>query len=98
MIEAVDIGIITAILGKLGWDERNRRKNGGSNGTTGKMAQRLTAVETTLGGLTLTIDKGVEALRRDLAEARESRNDLHDRCTKNEVAIGKLEGRLQGET
>ncbi len=97
MIEGVDVGIITvvtAILGKMGMDERSRRKNGGPDGN-GKLEQRLAAVETAVAGLTQTIDKGVTALRLELLEARVSRGELHERCTKNEVAVAKCETRLE---
>ena len=92
MIEFVDMGIIATLFGKIGWDERTRRKNG-RNGN-GPVMARLATLEASVKGLTKTVDSGFNEIRDEIKEARQARGDLHSRITENAKLISRVEGRL----
>jgi hypothetical protein len=91
MIEAVDLGVIMTLIGKIGWDEKTRRKNGyGKNGHVALVA-RISALEA-------KVETVAAEIRMDLKEshdwAAEHHGDLHARITVTQTAIARVEGRL----
>jgi hypothetical protein len=92
MIEAVDMGVIATLLGKIGWDEHRRRKNGNGNGP---VMARLGKLETKVDALVDTVDRGLAAVRNELKEARDSRGKLFDKYEGCAKAISKVEGRME---
>ncbi len=80
MIEAVDLGVIMTLLGKIGWDEKTRRKNGNGKNGHASLEKKLDAIRSDI----------KEA--RDWAA--DQHGDLHARITDNAKAISRIEGRL----
>ena len=95
MIEAIDLGVIATLLGKIGWDERTRRKNG-PNGN-GPIVARLTTLEVAVNSLMQRVDRGFDGLGGEIKEARDSRGDLRARITEAGERISHIEGRLDNK-
>ena len=92
MIEFVDMGVIATLLGKIGWDERTRRKNG-RNGN-GPIMARLVTLEASVKGLTQTVDRGFKEIRDEIKEGRKSRGELYGKIDKVGSRVSHMEGRL----
>lgn len=93
MIEAVDMGVILTLLGKIGFDEHTRRKGIGNG--NGPVLARIAKLETKVNALVDTVDRGLAAVRNELKEARDSRGKLFDKYEGCAKAISKVEGRME---
>ncbi len=103
MIEWMDVGLLSALLGKVGADEWFRRRDmpagNGRNGNA-SLGRRVVALEKKVDGFSDKLDTLAGEIRDDIGTAKDwashQHGELHEKI--NDVAkdTARLEGRVDG--